>query len=49
MISPAAVEVLGFFVLPCREDFDKVMTNDALDIISQVCFASDNELTHNAK
>ncbi|MBQ2322152.1 MAG: DUF4922 domain-containing protein [Bacteroidales bacterium] len=45
MISPATVEVLGLFVLPRREDFEKISAADAIDIISQVCFTSDNELT----
>lgn len=44
LVSPAAVEVAGFFVLPRREDFDKMTAADAEDILRQVCYASDNEL-----
>ncbi len=44
VISPASVEVSGIFIVPRREDFDKVDQTVALDILRQVCFRSDNEL-----
>ncbi len=44
LVSPAAVEVAGFFVLPRREDFEKMTAADAEDILRQVCYASDSEL-----
>ncbi len=49
MVSPAAVEVLGFLILPRLDDFNKMTPDVASDIISQVCFASDDELNPNAQ
>lgn len=45
LVSPAAVEVSGFFVLPRREDYEKVTGADIDSIVAQVCYATDNELT----
>lgn len=44
LISPATVEVAGIFVLPRREDYDKMTRDAALDIMKQVCFSSDATL-----
>ena len=41
---PATVEVAGIFVLPRREDYDKMTRDAALDIMKQVCFSSDATL-----
>ncbi len=49
MVSPAAVEVLGFLVLPRLDDFNQMTTDVASDIIRQVCFASDDELNPNVQ
>lgn len=49
MVSPAAVEVLGFLILPRLDDFNKMTPDVASDIIRQVCFASDDELNPNAQ
>lgn len=45
LVSPASVEVCGTFVVPDRKTFDKITTADADDILSQVCYAHDSELT----
>lgn len=44
MVSPATVEVLGVFVLPRREDYEKMSEADVDNIVEQVCYATDNEL-----
>lgn len=49
MVSPAAVEVLGFLILPRLDDFNRLTPDVASDITRQVCFASDDELNHNAQ
>lgn len=43
-VSPAAVEVLGLYVLPYREDYEKMTAEMAEDVLRQVCYASDSEL-----
>lgn len=49
MVSPAAVEVLGFLILPRLDDFNRMTPDVASDIIRQVCFASDDELNPNVQ
>lgn len=44
MVSPATVEVLGIFVLPRREDYEKMSEADVDNIVEQVCYATDTEL-----
>lgn len=44
LVSPATVEVLGVFVLPRREDYEKMSEADIDSIVGQVCYATDNEL-----
>lgn len=44
LISPAAVEVAGIYVLPRREDYDRMTPELAKDIMRQSCFASDEVL-----
>jgi ATP adenylyltransferase/5',5'''-P-1,P-4-tetraphosphate phosphorylase II len=47
LISPASVDFGGVFILPRREDFDKITREDIADILSQVCVDQDTfqELT----
>lgn len=44
MVSPATVEVLGIFVLPRREDYERMSEADVDSIVGQVCYATDDEL-----
>ncbi len=44
LISPAAVEVGGIYVLPRREDFDKLTAEQAISIMKQVCFEHDSQI-----
>lgn len=44
LISPAAVEVAGIFVLPRLSDFDALTPSLALDILTQVCYQNDSSL-----
>lgn len=37
LISPGSVDFGGVFILPRREDFDKITREDIADILSQVC------------
>ncbi len=47
LISPASVDFGGVFILPRREDFDKITKEDIADILEQVCVDQDTfqELT----
>ena len=47
LISPGSVDFGGVFILPRREDFDKITADDIADILSQVCVDQDTfqELT----
>jgi len=37
LISPGSVDFGGVFILPRREDFDKITKEDIVDILEQVC------------
>ncbi len=43
-VSPATVEVLGLYVLPYREDYERMTADMAEDVLRQVCYALDSEL-----
>ena len=47
LISPGSVDFGGVFILPRREDFDKITKEDIADILEQVCVDQDTfqELT----
>lgn len=47
LISPGSVDFGGVFILPRREDFDKITKEDIADILKQVCVSQDTfqELT----
>jgi ATP adenylyltransferase/5',5'''-P-1,P-4-tetraphosphate phosphorylase II len=47
LISPGSVDFGGVFILPRREDFDKITAADIADILEQVCVDQDTfqELT----
>lgn len=45
LVSPAAVEVAGIFVLPRLSDYDALTPDVAADIFRQVCFQHDSYLT----
>jgi ATP adenylyltransferase/5',5'''-P-1,P-4-tetraphosphate phosphorylase II len=47
LISPGSVDFGGVFILPRREDFDKISWEDIVDILAQVCVDQDKfeELT----
>lgn len=38
LISPASVEVGGIFIVPIKEHFDKLNSNDIQDILKQICY-----------
>lgn len=44
LISPAAVEVAGIFILPRLSDFDALTPSLASDILMQVCYQNDSSL-----
>jgi len=48
LISPGSVDFGGVFILPRREDFEKITTENIVDILDQVCLDQDNfkNLTH---
>jgi len=41
LISPGSVDFGGLFILPRREDFDKITKEDVEDILDQVCLDQD--------
>ena len=47
LISPGSVDFGGVFILPRREDFDKISKENIVDILAQVCVDQDtfHELT----
>jgi hypothetical protein len=47
LISPGSVDFGGVFILPRREDFDKISKENIVDILVQVCIDQDafQELT----
>lgn len=47
LISPGSVDFGGVFILPRREDFDKITKENIVDILQQVCLKQDtfDELT----
>jgi len=47
LISPGSVDFGGVFILPRREDFDKITKENIIDILAQVCVDQDTfqELT----
>lgn len=49
LISPGSVDFGGVFILPRREDFDKITSEDVIDILEQVCVSKETfqELTSN--
>lgn len=51
LISPGSVDFGGVFILPRREDFDKITPENIVDILSQVCLNQDTfeELTGKIK
>ncbi len=51
LISPGSVDFGGVFILPRREDFDKITKEEVADILEQVCVntATFNELTDQIK
>jgi ATP adenylyltransferase/5',5'''-P-1,P-4-tetraphosphate phosphorylase II len=44
LISPGSVDFGGVFILPRREDFQKIKKEDIVDILSQVCVGQDTFL-----
>jgi ATP adenylyltransferase/5',5'''-P-1,P-4-tetraphosphate phosphorylase II len=44
LISPGSVDFGGVFILPRREDFDKITKEDVVDVLSQVCLNQDDFL-----
>ena len=44
LVSPGAVDFAGVFILPRREDFDKMTREDMTDIFEQVCLGNDTFL-----
>lgn len=44
LISPGSVDFGGVFILPRREDFDKIRKDDIVDILAQVCVDQDTFL-----
>ena len=44
LISPGSVDFGGVFILPRREDFDKITGEDIIDILDQVCINADTFL-----
>jgi len=42
LISPGSVDFGGVFILPRREDFDKITQEDVVDILDQVCLDQDD-------
>ena len=44
LISPGSVDFGGVFILPRREDFDKITSEDVIDILNQVCVNQDTFL-----
>jgi ATP adenylyltransferase/5',5'''-P-1,P-4-tetraphosphate phosphorylase II len=51
LISPGSVDFGGVFILPRREDFDKITKEDIADILEQVCVNQESfmELTKKIK
>lgn len=41
LISPGSVDFGGLFITPRREDFDKISSEDVIDILDQVCVDQD--------
>jgi len=41
LISPGSVDFGGVFILPRREDFDKITMDDIVDILQQVCLSNE--------
>jgi len=41
LISPGSVDFGGVFILPRREDFDKIIKEDIVDILQQVCLSDE--------
>lgn len=44
LISPGSVDFGGVFILPRREDFDKISKENILDVLDQVCINQDTFL-----
>jgi len=44
LISPGSVDFGGVFILPRREDFDKISNENIVDILAQVCLNQDTFL-----
>jgi ATP adenylyltransferase/5',5'''-P-1,P-4-tetraphosphate phosphorylase II len=44
LISPGSVDFGGVFILPRREDFDKISKENIIDILAQVCVNQDTFL-----
>jgi ATP adenylyltransferase/5',5'''-P-1,P-4-tetraphosphate phosphorylase II len=44
LISPGSVDFGGVFILPRREDFDKISRENIVDILDQVCVGQDSFL-----
>ncbi|MDD2307342.1 MAG: DUF4922 domain-containing protein [Prolixibacteraceae bacterium] len=44
LISPGSVDFGGVFILPRREDFDKISKENIVDILAQVCIDQDTFL-----
>jgi ATP adenylyltransferase/5',5'''-P-1,P-4-tetraphosphate phosphorylase II len=42
LISPGSVDFGGVFILPRREDFDKITSENVVDILDQVCLNQDD-------
>lgn len=45
LVSPAAVEVAGIFILPRLSDYEALTPAVATDILTQVCFQKDSSLS----
>lgn len=45
LVSPAAVEVAGIFILPRLSDFEALTPDVAKDILTQVCYQKDSSLS----
>lgn len=49
LISPGSVDFGGVFILPRREDFDKISKKNIVDILAQVCVNQDTFMELTAK
>jgi hypothetical protein len=41
LISPAAVDLGGVFIIPLKKDFDKITNRDIENILKEVCISNE--------